>query len=413
LLLGEQAILTALGDPARLRDRVSASRRVGERLPMGVLPDAARGEYAHLRLCRGRWCSRRRSAPGSRYDGASTASTWWPCEDARSEAMTDARRKASLVALGALGLGVAFWLFRPAPLTVDVAMARRGRAARDDRRGGRDARAPALHGRCAHDGTPAAHRGRRGTVRRSGRRPGADRAGTARSRATRDGTRAPRSGRGDPARGRRGTGVARRPRSPRRSATRRRRRTAPPRRHALPPTRARRRSSPRPAPRRKPRRRASPPRPRPTTSSRARSAVVDEALNPPEQAAPGGACGNGRPCVVARAPVAGQVLRVFEEKRAHRRGRHATRRDRRSRVARDRGGHPLHRRGARDSPRALPRRRLAAARGPSKAACGRSSRRPSRKISALGVERAARQRDRGPPRARGALGDRFRVEARS
>jgi HlyD family secretion protein len=40
--------------------------------------------------------------------------------------VTDARRKASLFALGALGLGLAFWLFRPAPLTVDVAKARRG-----------------------------------------------------------------------------------------------------------------------------------------------------------------------------------------------------------------------------------------------------------------------------------------------
>jgi HlyD family secretion protein len=40
--------------------------------------------------------------------------------------MTDARRKVSLVALGALALGVAFWLFRPAPLTVDVARAQRG-----------------------------------------------------------------------------------------------------------------------------------------------------------------------------------------------------------------------------------------------------------------------------------------------
>ncbi len=54
LLLGEQAILTGAGDPARLRDRVSALRRAGERLPVGVLPHAARGEHAHLRLCRRR-----------------------------------------------------------------------------------------------------------------------------------------------------------------------------------------------------------------------------------------------------------------------------------------------------------------------------------------------------------------------
>jgi len=40
--------------------------------------------------------------------------------------MTDARRKASLIAAGALGLGVAFWLLRPAPLAVDVAAVRRG-----------------------------------------------------------------------------------------------------------------------------------------------------------------------------------------------------------------------------------------------------------------------------------------------
>ncbi len=40
--------------------------------------------------------------------------------------MTDARRKASLLALGALGLGAAFWLLRPAPLAVDVATVQRG-----------------------------------------------------------------------------------------------------------------------------------------------------------------------------------------------------------------------------------------------------------------------------------------------
>ena len=40
--------------------------------------------------------------------------------------MTDARRKASLIAAGALGLGVAFWLLRPAPLAVDVATVQRG-----------------------------------------------------------------------------------------------------------------------------------------------------------------------------------------------------------------------------------------------------------------------------------------------
>ena len=39
--------------------------------------------------------------------------------------MTDARRKVSLFALGALALGAAYWLFRPAPLAVDVAAARR------------------------------------------------------------------------------------------------------------------------------------------------------------------------------------------------------------------------------------------------------------------------------------------------
>ena len=40
--------------------------------------------------------------------------------------MTAARRKVSLLALGALGLGGAFWLLRPAPLAVDVAAVRRG-----------------------------------------------------------------------------------------------------------------------------------------------------------------------------------------------------------------------------------------------------------------------------------------------
>lgn len=40
--------------------------------------------------------------------------------------MTDARRKASLIAVGALALGVAYWLLRPAPIAVDVATVQRG-----------------------------------------------------------------------------------------------------------------------------------------------------------------------------------------------------------------------------------------------------------------------------------------------
>jgi putative ABC transport system permease protein len=72
LLLGEQAILTALAIPLGFAIGYRSAPR--QRALHGSSSGAARGEYAHLRLRRPCLVGAR---PHSRYGGGSTASTWW------------------------------------------------------------------------------------------------------------------------------------------------------------------------------------------------------------------------------------------------------------------------------------------------------------------------------------------------
>ena len=226
--------------------------------------------------------------------------------------MTDARRKASLVALGVLALGVAFWLFRPAPITVDVASARRGalRVTIDEEgetrvrqrytvaapTTGRLLRIEVDEGQSVAAGevlariepapldprdlaTARARLEAAGATQRAAD-AGLRRAQAALTQSKRDASRAEQLHRA----GTLSTDAREKAKLAETSAAQEAeaaRFAADAAAHDVEAARA--------------------------------ALLATSAPNPPVPVAPGGDCGSGRPCVLASAPVAGQVLRVFEE----------------------------------------------------------------------------------------------------
>lgn len=226
--------------------------------------------------------------------------------------MTDTRRKASLVALGVLALGVAFWLFRPAPLTVDVARAQRGalRVTIDEEGEtrvrqrytvaapttghllrievdeGQSVAAGAALARIEpapldpRDLATARARLEAAAATQRAADAGLRRAQAALTQSKRDASRAEQLHRA----GTLSTDAREKAKLAETSAAQEAeaaRFAADAAAHDVEAARA--------------------------------ALLATSGPNPPVPEAPGGDCGSGRPCVVARAPVAGQVLRVFEE----------------------------------------------------------------------------------------------------